>query len=284
MYLDDGERWAPPSEAALGEAVRLMGADELDLRWVQSLLSVPLSAKMRVGLEDVLRAGRENAAIDMSDKDGAAAIFHLSPIIVERLRGKGVSAPAVADTVGDIGRHLRRHRRVTGRPGLPNWRWFGVHVTGTLVEVGRLQFEVIRCDGELTEVAGAWAARIHIPADSGPLLQQAVEDSLVRGARELRRAWPGIELTYAACDSWLLDPYLSEHLPNSNIAAFAGRFTPYAPPSDEPTDPLYFLWGHRDLERLPSHNLSSLERVVVERIARGGVWQFGRGVLRFPSV
>lgn len=46
----------------------------------------------------------------------------------------------------------------------------------------------------------------------------------------------------AVCRSWLLDPYLVRTLPDSQIAAFARRFTPYGELTDQPTDAVYFTF------------------------------------------
>ncbi|MCA0294463.1 MAG: acyltransferase domain-containing protein [Actinobacteria bacterium] len=268
---------------ALASAVGAMDADPVDHRWVERLVGRTPSAELRTACA-TLRADTEpESAVRIPARVGTAAVLRLAPLVQERLRRREVSPATVARTMTDFGRKLRRHRRVTGRPGLLNWRWFRVHLSGAMIEVGRLQFEVIRCDDELSRTTGEWAARLHIPADSGPLAPEAVDESLANGARELRRAWPEITLTHAVCDSWLLDPFLSAHLPGSNIAAFAGRFTPYALPTDGPTDPPYFLWGRRRMT-LPTHDgLTRLEQVVTERIHDGGVWQTGRGTLRLPA-
>jgi hypothetical protein len=257
-----------------------MAADPEDRAWASGLLAQPVSRAASEALRALL-AGAELP--DVPDEDGAVAVLLLAPHIAELLAGRGVAPEVIAATVADIGRHLRRHRRATGEPGLLNWRWFHLHASGRLIEVERLQFEVLECAGDLRELVGPWALNIHIPALSGPLTPEVVDSSLASGVEEVRRAWPGIRLRSAVCESWLLDPFLAERLPQSNIARFAERFTPHGSPVDEPTDPLYFLWGHRDLGRLPASPSTSLERVVVERIRAGGTWQTGRGALRLPS-
>lgn len=255
----------------------LVQADDADRRWVEHLLAQPLSSSAHAVIAALLVNAEVPASV--SAEDGAAAVFHLVPHIVERLSARGVPDDVIASTVGDLGRHLRRHRAVTGDAGLLNWSWFAVHISGNLLEVGRLQYEVASGKPEVPDAFGPWVLKIHIPALSGPLLPELVDASLQRGAIEVRRAWPDIAVSHAVCESWLLDPYLADHLTPSNISSFAGRFTPYAEPFDEPTDPLFFLWGHRDAERMPEHPSSRLERVVAERIRAGGTWQAGRGAL-----
>jgi hypothetical protein len=246
---------------------------------------IPYSrARMLWGVESMgLDAPDRAWAIAQLDDPGPAGeVLRRAPAIADALRARGVPESAVHATTGDLGRHVRRHRALTGRPGLLNPGWFDLHLSGRLVEVGRLQFEVATTEPEFAGLLGAHVIGIHIPAGAGPLAPDVVDDSLTRGVALVRRAWPELGLERIVCTSWLLDPFLAAHLPSSRIAAFARRFAAYAPPVDEPTDPLYFLWGHRDPSRLPEAGRTGLERVVIDRIRSGGVWQAGRGAL--PAV
>ncbi len=274
-----GPRTFPFSRAELASALSLMDADEHDRQWVERCIEMAKPPEIRLASEQL----KGSDGVQIPDALAMSAIFCLAPSVVVALERRGVDPVFVHQTMGDFGRQLRRHRRLTGLPGLLNWRWFRRHLTGDLIEIGRLQFEVVRPEGELRSLVGAAALNIHIPGDSGPLDPDLVDHSLMGAARVFRRAWPELRLTHAICESWLLDPFLGERIPDSNIAAFARRFELYAPSVDEPTDPLYFLWGHRDVTRMPSQGLSALEREVVDRIGAGGTWQAGRGLLTLPS-
>ncbi len=279
MTPPPGPLTLPFSRAEIASAVSLMDADLPDRQWVEQCIEMATPAEVGVASEQL--KGSDGAQIP--DALAMSALFCLTPSVVVALERRRVEPVFVHQTMGDFGRHLRRHRRLTGLPGLLNWRWFRLHLTGDLIEIGRLQFEVVRPEGELQRLVGAAALKLHIPGDSGPLDPGLVDHSLMEAARVFHQAWPELRLTHAICESWLLDPFLGERLPDSNIAAFARRFELYAPSVDEPTDPLYFLWGHRDVTRMPSQGVSALDRVVVDRIAAGGTWQAGRGLLTLPS-
>lgn len=275
--------WDRYSAAALELAVGIMAADEPDRLWVENQLRAAPSAKTTRAAHALVAAEPDDMPQDLTEEEGAAALFAASFVVPQKLNAHGFEAEVVNRTMSDFGRHLRRHRRLRGAPGLLNWRWFRLHLTGRLIEVGRLQFELFRSHSNVSAVAGEWVVNLHIPADSGALSPRAVDESLARGAKVVRSAWPELHISHAICESWLLDPYLRERMPDSNIASFASRFDVWDAPVDEPTDPLYFLWGHRDLRRLPTGALSTLERVVVDRIAAGGTWGAALGVMKLAG-
>jgi hypothetical protein len=129
---------------------------------------------------------------------------------------------------------------------------------------------------------GEWIVGVHIPEDGG-LSPVAVDESLVLARGFLDRHFPDKPVRLATCDSWMLDPYLAERLPDSNIAAFARRFT-VSRCSPAASDAVYFTFRTRDmadLAQLPRD--TSLQRVVLERIDDGGTWQLGHGHLKLPA-
>ena len=91
--------------------------------------------------------------------------------------------------------------------------------------------------------------------------------------------FPDQHVETAICASWLLDPYLAEHLaPTSNIVSFQRQFTPYGDLRDDELDALYFTFGTRSLDgldKLPRR--SSLQRVVLDRLDAGGRWHVAHG-------
>ena len=195
----------------------------------------------------------------------------------------GISVDVSAATLADVGLQLRINRRVHGHFGLDTWSWLTLHMAGNLFRLGRLQFHLIRSghnDGPGSSVAyaSAWVLGVHIPEDGG--LSPALVDASFDEARSFfPRYFPDKPATVATCESWMLDPYLVERLPNSNIASFAARFT-LDRCTDAPTDAVYFTFRQRGLENLDKlPRETSLQRIVLERIDDGGTWQLGHGHL-----
>jgi hypothetical protein len=211
------------------------------------------------------------------------------PRVRDYHRRHGVPDAVSWATLADLGRHLARHRRVCGRPGLLNVRWLIPHFRGLLYQLGRLQYQRV---GDLRAV---WrpAPRaepvldVHIPA-TGPLNPALVEASLDAAVGFFARHFPTPRFRSAWCNSWLLDPQLARYLPeSSNILAFQRRFELVPVPDDRPDDDLAVLefvferdrtpLRPHDLDRLPQR--TSLERAVVTHLRAGGHWYFRPGRL-----
>lgn len=214
------------------------------------------------------------------------AFLRFAPEVLAWHAEHGVEPEVTRATLADVGRHLALHRRETGSFGLSTWWWLCLHMAGGLFALGRLQHQVHRQPHELpgAVAAGEWVVGLHVP-ETGPLTPEAVDDSLRRVRPFLDRHLPGLDVRTATCTSWLLDPYLREHLPpTSHIGAFARRFTLVGEPEDAPDSALFFTFRTRDtkrLDRLPRS--TSLQRVVLDRMEAGGTWQQATGVLRLPG-
>ncbi len=200
-----------------------------------------------------------------------AAYVTAGPAVADWMIRCGIPDPVVSSTLSDIGRHLRLHRRHTGRIGLDAPNWLSVVLTGSMYELGRLQFD-------LKHQLDSWVLDVHIP-ESGPLTPAAVGASFDSAAKFFARHFPDQPVHTAMCESWLLDPYLAEHLsPTSNVVAFARLFTLVGERLDDELDAVYFTFGQRsldNLDRLPRD--SSLQRLVLDRLAAGERWNVAKG-------
>ncbi len=201
---------------------------------------------------------------------GHAAAWH---------RTHGVAESITAATLADVGRHLRLHRETHGAFGLETWWFLTLHLAGSFYQLGRLQF-VLRQPGD--DEPGppgdpSWVFDVHIPP-TGPLTPELVDSSFQQAVTFFRTHFPEHPARTALCFSWLLDPFLVEHLPSANISRFQERFTAYGEGIPAQADAVYFVFRTRDtadLTRLPRE--TSLQRLVLDRIAAGGTWQCCRG-------
>ena len=192
-----------------------------------------------------------------------AGYIDAGPAVSAWMRSRDIPDEVVTATLSDVGRHLRLHHRHTGRTGLDAPDWPSAVLAGTFYQLGRLQFDLgFRRD--------EWVLDVHIP-ESGPLRPAAVSASFGSAVTFFGRFFPDQPVTTAFCGSWLLDPYLAEHLPaTSNIVAFQRLFTPIGEPRHDELDALYFTFGQRslaNLDRLPRD--SSLQRLVLDRLSHG---------------
>jgi hypothetical protein len=211
------------------------------------------------------------------------------PALTAWYRQHEVGMDVVADTLADVGHHVALHRRATGAFGLDAGPWISAHFGGGLFRLGRLQFMLRR--RRLREPAppgherDPWLLDVHIPA-TGPMLPGAVSRGFDRATGFFPRHFPQQPVTVAVCHSWLLDPYLSDHLADdANLVAFQEAWTAYGSRDNAPDDPLWFLFHTRDLTKVPAlPRKSTLQRVVLERIEAGGTWQRGHGFRELEAV
>ncbi|MFC7327033.1 acyltransferase domain-containing protein [Marinactinospora rubrisoli] len=208
----------------------------------------------------------------------------------------GVPAEVTAATLADVGRHVAKTRVMFGRSGLEVAAWVALHYRGGLYELGRLQYEraVLRTQGAVRwyepeeaqrfgpELApGRPVLRLHIP-QTGPLTPEAVDASLAR-ARGFFADRFGVDYPVATCTSWLLDPQLAGHLPETaNILRFQRRFTLLDGGSDGDSDVFRFVFQRPEVAPDAVVGSSRLERAILGHLRAGGHWRVRTGWLRLP--
>ena len=119
-----------------------------------------------------------------------SAVLGAVPAVADWMRAAGIPEPTIAATLGDVGRHLRLEHRNTGRTGFDAPVWMLAVMSGSLYQLGRLQFDLRRrhpLESVLPAGFGEWVLDVHIP-EAGPLTPDAVAASLRRGGPLLRRA------------------------------------------------------------------------------------------------
>ncbi|WP_416403229.1 acyltransferase domain-containing protein [Arthrobacter sp. LFS091] len=266
------------------ELFELLDISDDDAAECAALLATPPSAAVLRAINSLQeRLGtfpRDSIqAIDSSETNWIEALLRFAPTVHSYHVGLGISPAVSAASLGDVGLQLRINRRVHGRFGLDTWSWLTLHMAGNLFRLGRLQFHLVRNSDVAEQQRGSgWELGVHIPEDGG-LSPALVDASFTEAGGFFPRYFPDKPADTATCDSWMLDPYLLERLPDSNIASFARRFT-LDRCTDAPTDAVYFTFrqrGLQDLDKLPRE--TSLQRVVLERIDDGGTWQLGHGHL-----
>ncbi|WGW13609.1 acyltransferase domain-containing protein [Saxibacter everestensis] len=236
---------------------------------------------------DVLRSrlGTFPAAsseLDVPQTAWLVAFALVTPDMVAWRESLGIPDDVTRAGLSDMGLQLTVNRRVHGRFGLDTCRWMTLHFAGHLFRFGRLQYLLHSQPGGIPgkAPAGAWVLGLHIP-EAGPLTADGIDESLEQANEFFARYFPERDIAAITCESWLLDPYLSEQLPgSSNIARFAARFNPYGESRDQNSDAIYFVFRTRELDNLAAlPRDTSLQRVILDRIAAGGNWQVASGYL-----
>ena len=235
----------------------------------------------RLGSADASLPQLETPELPVGEFDWIGAMLRFTTELLAWHADRNIPEEISRATLADVGRNMAISRRVHHRFGMDTYKWLNHLFSGRLYQLGRLQYLIHQPAATIPGVASdEWILGIHIPEDGG-LATGTVQNSLSLAAPFFAKHFPEQPVAAANCESWLLDPYLAEHLdPASNIAQFAALFTPYGTPRDEPTDAVYFTFRTRSMDNLGSlPRTTALQRIVLERIDAGGVWQLGQGHL-----
>lgn len=197
-------------------------------------------------------------------------------------RERDIPAEVSRRTLADLGRNLAVHRRRHGVGGVLHTAWLKLHFRGEVYQLGRLQFQRGTLGSRMGAAAslgpGAPALSLHIPDFSGPLTPAACDDSLARARAFFPRHFPEEPYTVAICHSWLLDPQLADHLPDSsNIVGFQRRFRPGYRDEHASDGPIEFVFGDPALPVDALTPRTTLEHAIVDHLRAGGHWHTGNG-------
>ena len=147
------------------------------------------------------------------------------------IEGRGFSSEIAEDSISAVSRIIVSEFNKPSVSGLSfrMMTWASFYMRGSLVRLGRLQFEVgLKSYPAIEEELSAAASfvYIHIPSGS-PLLPAEVDSSLNLAREQLPKYYP--ELSKApivfVTNTWLLSPEISDILGGvGNIPSFASRF------------------------------------------------------------
>lgn len=212
-----------------------------------------------LGVDDL--AAASSAGADGLAADIAAAALAVEPLAVARYRALGIPDDITAHSLADVGRKISAYGATVDLP------WLVQVMRGDVLAFGRIQLERKTVDG---------ARALHIP-EGGSLGAEEIDSSLAAG-----RAFLGEETV--VCTSWLLDPLLQELPAQSNIAAFARRFSVSEVVRSEEADHAVAKFVFRlplaEVLALPSDALTTnAQRLVHRHLAAGAHWSEPRGIL-----
>lgn len=185
-------------------------------------------------------------------------------------------------SLSDLGQQVAVNRLTHGRFGLDTYGWMRTAWSGGLMWLGRLQFVP-------KQTSNGWVLDTHIPA-TGPLTPESVDASFVAAVPFFRRHFPECPPTAFACTSWLLDPTLTEVLPeDANLARFQRRWTLVGQGYQADESVLYFVFNQRGEPEEPIDvttltPTTSLQRVALDHWRAGGHWRVYYGTAPLPGL
>ena len=262
----------------------LLTAVEALLRSADGLLNVTRLAEGVLSTIGQVGPDFESRTVDVpNSKISAAGVLPMLALLVTAPEAaafhasRGVPEDVSAATLADLGQQVHVHRLTYGEFGLHTHQWVNLVWSGFLFRLGRLQFNLAV---EQPDGRSEWVLSTHVPAD-GPLPPTAVDESLATARTFFAAHFPDYPVRWFHCRSWLLDPTLSELLPESNLAAFQRRWSLYGPPEPGEEDLLFFVFQQRgqvELTSLPTD--TALRRMAADRLVSGRGWNVFNGKLR----
>lgn len=235
----------------------------------------------------------------VSDPDASAALRWLYvvafaeflPTTLAAHVRRGIPEATSRATLADVGRHVRIARRLYGVRACIEQNWLQAHLRGILYDLGRLQFNLARLEltqADLDEAAiqatpGTVVVETHIP-EAGPLDPDAADASFARVQGFFATHFPELgTLHYATCDSWLLDPQLSDIVPGANIARFGARYGLFRPARTSDQSALDFVFRAPTTPRDQLPRDTRLQRGMLDHLAGGGHIEARYGWLTLPE-
>lgn len=205
---------------------------------------------------------------------------------------RGIERRISWETLSNLGPMMAEHRSMHGLGGIGRFgQWCPpLKFRGAEYRLGRLEYD--RGRGEFPDGTTGFLLNMHIPSGA-PLSPGSCDESLDLARVFFNRYFPEEPIAHFVCHSWLLDPQLTEYLPErSNILRFLHRFElkPLASGDQDCSDGdmLEYVFGRPSrnapvtaglLAELPQG--TSLQRAYVAHLQSGRHWNARMGWIVF---
>jgi GNAT-like C-terminal domain/N-acyltransferase N-terminal domain len=205
---------------------------------------------------------------------------------------RGIDRRRSWETLSSLGHMMAEHRSVHGLSGIGRFgQWCPpLKLRGAEYRLGRLEYD--RGRGECPDGTTGFLLNMHIPSGAS-LSPGSCDESLDLAHVFFGRHFSDEPVSHFVCHSWLLDPQLTEYLPEgSNIVRFLHRFELKPLTSDDQDhadgDMLEYVFGRPGqsgpvtaglLAELPQD--TSLQRAYVAHLQSGRNWHARTGWIVF---
>lgn len=208
-------------------------------------------------------------------------------VLPETLRyhaSRGIELRRTWETLSQLGFAMAQHRSLHGLGGIGRFgQWCPpLKFRGAEYRLDRLEYD--RGLGALPDGTTGFLLNLHIPPGV-PLSPDSCDASLDLARVFFSRHFPEEQVSHFVCHSWLLDPQLTEYLPEqSNLVRFLRRFELKPPASGDSQwsdgDMLEYVFGRPSqnepvtadlLAMLPQD--TSLRKAYVAHLQSGRHWQ-----------
>lgn len=214
-----------------------------------------------------------------------AVILKLAVDIKARYDEAGIDESIYYDTMSDIKIWCEKE----GEKGLANYDWLKNHVSFNLFRLGRLQFQIYKCNNKtllynkLPFEYGSNLIYIHIP-EGQSLEEEKCREALSLANKFFKEYFPEYKYEYYFCESWLLFENNKDFMrKDSNIIKFMSLFTLcYSVKID--AQAIERIFGKRKILKSCYSENTSLQKSAKEYMLSGKRLGTGIGVIRKTDI
>ncbi len=201
----------------------------------------------------------------------------LAPYALKKNEDRGINKEITVKTLKDINVWIENYFTKNNQLGLGEFSWLIYHYTGDLFHLGRLQFRLEKSLDGIPECE--YAIETHIPQGEA-LTEEKCLDAFNDAKEFFNKYFPEMQVKYFMCDSWLLNPNLSEILkPESNVVKFMKLWTPVPFVSDNSSQAIQRVFGFNfkraNLQDAPEN--TSLQKALKAYLLQGGTMDLTLG-------
>lgn len=196
-------------------------------------------------------------------------IAYMADYALKYNTSRGIPKEITVATLKDANIWIENYRTQFHEDGIAAFPWLCNHCLGDLFRLGRLQF---RIEKSHKGIPGEYAIETHI-AQGEPLDADACLESFAAAKEFFKKYYPEYSPECFMCDSWLLNPNLTDILPeSSNIVKFMRFWTPVPFESDNSALAIERIFGFgfdaNDIANAPED--TSLQRKLKAYLLAGG--------------
>ncbi len=245
------------------------------------VLNIPSAKYNKINsLAEKFAKGNNKCLVNHNDLTRLAVVTESLKYTKEKYDMLGIDNKIFADTVKDIGIWCGNNQN----KGLKNYNWIRNHIRAELFKIGRLQFQILKCDnitlnyGKLPFGLGDNLVYIHIPQGE-KLVREDCISSINSATDFFEKYFPYYKFKYFFCESWLLYQGNAEFMnPNSNIIKFSDLFeTAYS--LDIDNQAIERIFGKREFIKSRYDKKTSLQKSAKNHILNGGKLGIGVGYI-----
>ncbi|MGN1329102.1 MAG: acyltransferase domain-containing protein [Eubacterium sp.] len=260
------------------EYIDLLG---LDAGLKDTVLNIPDSNYNKISaLAEKYANGNNKCLVNRNDLTRLAVVTEALKFTKEKYNNLGIAGNIFDDTVKDIGIWCGNNEN----KGLKNYNWIKNHVRAELFKIGRLQFQIYKCDNvtlhykKLPFKLGENLVYIHIPQGEKLIYEDCI-NSIKSAIVFFDKFFPDYKFKYFFCESWLLYQGNCQFMKaDSNIMKFSSLFE-IAYSLDLDAQAIDRIFGKKRIIKSRYSENTSLQKATKKHILNGGKLGFGIGYI-----